>query len=425
MANPRQLRSLILSLSLGTATAALAIVFVLTVVATQSVQAQTFKVIHTFSGGVDGGRPAAGLTVRGGNLFGTTTVGGGGYGTVFTLKPTFSGWIFNTSYSFAAGSDGAYPQARVIFGPNGRAYGTTENGGNQGGDCNIGLAGCGTVFSLAPPVTFCRSILCPWTETVLYRFGYADGSNPFGELVFDQAGNIYGTTHGGGSYRRGVVFKLTPSGGGWTESVLYNFSGSDGENPFSGVTLDNAGKLYGTTESGGAYGRGTIFELTRSQNGWAETFLHSFQTGSDGSEPFAGLIFDPSGNLYGTTPVGGIGNGGTVFKLTRSGGSWTYSLVYSFTGHAIAPCGPTANVVMDGAGDLYGTTGCDGAYNAGTVFKLTPSGDSWTYTSLHDFTGGSDGVQPISNVVFDVSGNLYGTTLGGGSGYGVVWEITP
>jgi uncharacterized repeat protein (TIGR03803 family) len=259
---------------------------------------------------------------------------------------------------------------------------------------------------------------------VLYRFanGGADGANPgSGDLIFDQAGNIYGTTtFGGKGY--GVVYELTPSG---TESVLYAFSGSDGYYPDAGVIFDNAGNLYGTTEDGGLNMLGTVFELTYSIGfGWAESFLYSFQNGNDGNQPSAGLIFDPSGNLYGTTSNGGSGGGGTVFELTPSGGGWTYSLLYSFTGGN--QCGPEGTLVMDGAGNLYGTTQCDGAHNKGSVFKLTPSANGWTYTSLHDFTGGSDGGYPLCNVVFDANGSLYGTTYGGGTqGVGVVWEIMP
>src|SRR5271157_394855 len=418
MANPRQLRNLIFGLSLGAATAALAIAFVLIVVATQPAQAQTFNVLHNFTGAQDGGNPYAGVTMdKAGNLYGTAFHYGAGYGTVYQLKHKGSGWVFNPLYSFTAGSDGAYPAGGVIFGPNGTLYGTTYEGGK----------GYGTVFNLRPKPTACLTALCGWGETVLYRFvGYpTDGAYPGytnGDLIFDQAGKIYGTTENGGSHSYGVVYELTPSGSGWTESVLYNFSGSDGAYPYSGVIFDNAGNLYGTTFEGGLGGVGTVFELTYSI-GWTETFLNSFRNGTDGSYLIAGLIFDQSGNLFGATNNGGQGGGGTVFKLTPSNGSWTYSLVYSFTGGA--ECGPWGNLVMDGAGNLYGTTVCDGAKNAGSVFELTPSGSGWTYTSLHDFTGGSDGALPYCNVVFDANGNLYGTAYAGGSqGVGVVWKIT-
>jgi uncharacterized repeat protein (TIGR03803 family) len=176
---------------------------------------------------------------------------------------------------------------------------------------------------------------------------------------------------------------------------------------------------------------GTVFQLTLSMSGWTENVLYSFQGGSDGSLPDGGLLFDQSGNLYGTTSDYGSGGGGTAFELTPSNGSWTLNAVYGFSGTSGNGCGPKGALLMDGAGSLYGTTYCDGANNAGSVFKLTYSGGSWTYTSLYDFIGGSDGGYPISNVVSDANGNLYGTTSAGGTGSacsggcGVVWEITP
>jgi len=431
MANPRQLRNLTFALSLGVATAALAIAFMLVVAAPQPAQAQTFNVLHTFTGGKDGGAPWAGLTMDGaGNLYGTASEGGitggncglDGCGTVFQLKHKGSGWVFNPLYEFTGGSDGANPEARVIFGPNRTLYGTTNRGGTDGN---------GTVFNVRPFASVCKTVLCPWMETVLYRFtGDPDGHAPeYGDLVFDQAGNIYGTTGSGGN-SFGTVYELTPSGGGWTESVLYAFSHSDGDAPTGGVILDNAGNLYGTTNNGGLFDFGTVFELTYSMGfGWSESFLYSFQNGSDGSNPSAGLIFDQSGNLYGATLHGGSGGGGTVFKLTPSSGGWTFSLVYSLTGTQNHSCGPIGKLVMDGAGNLFGTANCDGEYNAGSVFKLTPSGNSWIYTDLHDFCSYpncSDGGYPRSNVVIDANGNLYGTTSGNGQTqtFSTVWEIT-
>ncbi len=397
-------------------TAGLAIAFALTVVVAQSAQAQTFNVIYTFTDRQDGAFPYAGVTLdKAGNLYGTAFYGGAGYGTVYQLRHNGSGWIVNPLYSFTGGSDGANPYARVIFGPNGTLYGTT----------NMGGYGYGTVFNLRPKPTACLTSRCPWGETVLYAFKGGDGAFPkYGDLLFDQAGNIYGTTHDGGTSGLGTVYELMPSGSGYTESVLYSFASSnDGTNPFNGVIFDNGGDLYGTTGYGGLSIFGTVFELTRSGPGWTENVLYSFLGPTDGAYPLAGLIFDQSGNLYGATTDRGTGGGGTVFELTPSSGTWTYSLVYSFTGGA--ECGPAGTLVMDGAGNLYGTTVCDGAHGKGSVFRLTPSNNGWTYTSLHDFTGGNDGANPSSNVVFDASGNLYGTNLGGSLGYGVVWEITP
>ena len=431
MTSPGQHTSWILSLP--AATIALAITIMLIVVASQPAQAQTFNVIHTFTGGLDGANPYAGVMLdQGGNLYGTAYQGGAaGNGTVYQLKHKGSGWTLNTLYAFAQGGDGdgANPEARVIFGPNGTLYGTTRYGGTgQQQGCE---AGCGTVFNLRPFPSVCKTSLCPWMETVLYAFeGYPiDAADPgYGDLLFDQ-GNIYGTTYVGGSSGLGTVYELTPSGSGWTENILYNFqSSNDGNSPYAGVILDN-GDLYGTTTFGGPSGYGTVFELSPSGSGWTKTVVYGFQGGSDGGILLAGLILGPSGNLYGAASYGGSGSGGTVFELTPSGGGWNYTLIYSFTGGGgeFGPyCGPWGTLVIDGAGNLYGTTYCDGAYNLGSVFELTPSGNSWTYTSLHDFTGGNDGRIPISNVVMDASGNLYGTASAGGSqNNGVVWEITP
>jgi len=435
MASPGQYTIWIFSLP--AATAALAITFMLIAVATQSAQAQTLTVLHNFTGGQDGGSPNSGLTLKGENLYGSTPLYGGfGYGAVYQLKHKISNWIFNPIYSFAGFSDGAHPAARMIFGPNGTLYGTTTYGGGSG--CSG--YGCGTVFNLNPKPTACSAVLCYWNETVLYSFaGPPDGSGPgLGDLIFDQAGNIYGATMNGGSNGMGAVYELKPKGSGWTESVLYSFSGSDGAYPANGMIFDNAGNLYSTTIGGGVYNRGTVFELTPSGSGWTEKVLHSFQNSHDGANPYAGLIFDQSGNLYGATSngsnSGGPPGGGTVFELTPGeNGNWTYTLIYSFNNFiGEYQCGPSSTLAMDGAGNLYGTTVCDGVNGGGNVWELTPSGGSWTYTSLHDFTGGSDGENPVCNVVFDSSGNLYGTTLNGGnlsdcggSGCGVVWEITP
>ena len=401
----------------------LAIVFVLTVAASPAL-GQTFQVLHTFTGGGDSANPFAGVTLDpAGNLYGTTDGGGVGNGTVYKLTRKGSGWTLNVLYTFN-GSDGAQPDAGVIFGSNGTLYGTTYSGGARGS---------GTVFNVRPFPSVCKSALCPWMETVLYAFQGSpnDGANPgLGDLLFDQAGNIYGTTYAGGADNEGTVYELTPSRSGWKQSVLHSFSFTDGAFPSAGVISDNAGNLYGTTDAGGSSTYGTVFELMHS-TGWAENLLYTFQNGNDGLNPNAGLTFDHSGNLYGATRSGGSGGGGTVFKLTPSGGSWTYSLVYSFTGNVGGYCGPIGSLVMDGASNLYGTTSCDGSNGLGSVFKLTPSGNSWTYASLHDFMGGSDGEYPYCSVAFDSSGNLYGTTFYGGdlncrgTGCGVVWEIMP
>lgn len=391
-------------------------------------QAQTYTVLHSFTGGSDGGGPYAGLSMdRGGNLYGTTAAGGSGHGTVFELSRRGSGWLFHPLYDFAGGNDGEGPLARVIFGPNGTLYGTTYAGGNVG--CSGGY-GCGTVFNLRPPVTICRAVFCKWVETVLYRFnGDSDAANPlFGDVIFDQAGKIYGTTDNGGGQGCGgigcgTVFQLSPGSGGWSESVLYRFTGDggDGANPYAGLLLDGAGNLYGTTKAGGPVSNGTIFQLSPSGSGWAESVLYGFDAANDGFWPVGGLIFDQSGNLIGATTSGGVNAGGIAFQFTRPG---TEGVLTSFVGHLEG--GVYGSLTMDAAGNLYGMNYDDGAYDHGSVFKLSPSLDGWTYTDIYDFTGGPDGQCPYGNVLIDAQGNLYGTAeLGGQYGAGVVWEITP
>ncbi len=420
MTNPGQLPASVWPCSLRTAVFALALVCVLVPLTALSPQAQTLTVLHYFTGGVDGAYPDAGLTMDGdGNLYGTTF--GAGYsnsnGSAYKLTHKNGGWTFAPLHTFTGGDDGGLPYAGVVFGPDGTLYGTTSQGGAYGQ---------GTVFRLQPPPHFSPNLLAPWDETVLYSFqGGNDGANPYGAVTFDPTGNIYGTTYAGGGPRggNGTVYQMTPSGGGhWTENVIYSFSNSDGSIPLSSLTRDNSGNLYGTTVAGGANGYGTIYELSYSAgSGWAQSFLYSFNANGV-ANPYVGLIFDPSGNLYGATADGA----GGIFKLTPSDGTWTYSLLYG-SGGGISACGARGNLVRDGEGNLYGTTYCDGSN--GTIFKLTPINGGWTYTTLYYFTGDNDGYWPASNVVMDASGNLYGTTFGGGpygdGGYGVVWELTP
>jgi uncharacterized repeat protein (TIGR03803 family) len=400
-----------------------------TLLAVSAAHAQTFTVLHEFTGASDGGNPYAGVTLDArGNLYGTaSSYYGQGNGTVYKLTLTGSTWVLDPIYSFTTVDDGRHPLAGVVFGPDGLLYGTTLGGGAQNG------SGFGTVFKLRPAASACKTALCPWTEAALYSFLGTDGSQPaFGDPIFDQAGNSYGTTEEGGEEGVGVVYELTPSGGGWTESVLHSFGGSgDGAYPQNGLIFDGAGNLYGTTFAGGAR-CGIVFQLVPSDGNWTENVLYTFQNGADGCLAHTGLIFDRSGNLYGATGYGGAGGGGTVFELSPSGGGWVYSLLYSFTGMLTNDgCGPVGTLVMDTAGNLYGTTLCDGAYNLGSVFKLTRSSGGWIYTSLHDFIGGSDGGDPYSNVVFDAEGNLYGTAGAGGTssqctgGCGTIWEIAP
>lgn len=411
-------------------------------------QAQTYRVLYTFSGRQDGGSPRAGLSMdAAGTLYGITTQGGNfggpitggicqsedGCGTVFKLSPNGSGWTLTRLHAFK-GKDGAFPWGGVSFGPDGNLYGTTWSGGGPGGN----IWGAGTVFSLRPPSAPCKTTQCEWTHTVLYRFsGWSDGAGPgSGMLLIDQSGDLYGTTAFGGANSWGTVYKLTHSPDGWVESVLFSFSdGPDGSEPNSGVVFDNSGNLVGTTNTGGEYNCpgdscGTLFQLRRSGDEWTEQVLHDFRGGDDGYWPRSAPIVDGVGNLIGTTINGGSGGGGTVYMLSPSGSGWSFTTLYAFTGFN---SGPSDSLIMDAAGNLYGTTYEDGAYGHGNVFKLSPSLNGWQYTSLYDFTGGSDGGLPESRVLLDSRGNLFGTTTGGGTGScnpnwagcGVVWEITP
>jgi hypothetical protein len=397
--------------------------------------AQTFTVLHTFTGD-DGSSPFSGVTVdRAGNLYGTTKYGGIGScdlgcGVLFKLAPQGSGWNFAPLYKFAGPSDGKAPIARIVFGPDGRLYGTTLLGGNN-------TVNGGTVFTLTPPPTACRSA-CSWVKTTLWSFGQNNGDahNPgYGDLVFDAAGNIYGTTEEGGATQPpcgpgcGTVFMLSRSQGSWSETLIYQFGDGPGFHPYAGVAFDGNGNLYGTAPYGGSADWGLAYELSPSNGSWSPTILYNFSP-QTGGVPSAGLLPDNAGNLYGATGTAAGDSGGTVFELSPSGLDWNFTLVYSFDSLAH----PFASLTMDAAGNLYGTTLSGGSFRHGNVFKLTRTGDSWTYTSLYDFTGGSDGGQPYGNVALDAAGNLYGTAEGGGSdagqclvvsGCGVVWQITP
>ena len=226
----------------------------------------------------------------------------------------------------------------------------------------------------------------------------------------------------------GVVYKLTPSGSGWTETLLYSFVGNEGEQPIGGVVFGRSGNLYGVFEQGGPAGRGAVYQLSPSGGSWTEQTLQGVDGRDDGAYPVGGLIIDSSGNLYGTTSCCGYGGGGTAFELMPgSGGGWTFNTLYRLPGNGVG-LGPVDKLLMDGAGNLYGTSyqGGDIYGGRGAVFKLSFSNGRWWYTSLHDFSGPpNDGAEPHSNLVFDASGNLWGTTTRGGQhDAGVVFEIT-
>jgi len=377
-------------------------------------QAQTFSVLYAFKGSPDGSFPSSNL-VRdsAGNLYGTTSLGGtgtacysNGCGTVFKIDSSGNETILHNF----DGPDGEYPLAGLIRDGSGNFYGTTTQGGSYDG---------GVVFKMDPT----------GAETVLYNFtGGNDGGGPNAGLVRDGVGNLYGTTLQGGSTTCavggcGVVFKLDPTG---TETVLHAFNGPDGEAPYAGVILGPGGNLYGTTFAGGSStcghgGCGVVFKLAPSGE---ETVLHNFAYGTEGANPYASLLMDKAGNLYGTASDRGtktcLSGCGTVFKLDPVGNE---TVLLRFSGYPTDGEYPQAGVVMDAAGNLYGTTLDGGANITGTVFKLDSSGKE---TLLHNFVYSSDAAFPYAGVILDSAGNLYGAgQLGGPGGYGTVFKIVP
>jgi len=380
-----------------------------------------FKVLARVSGGLYWGLTFDSKR----NLYGTT-IGGGAYsdGSVFQLTRSPDGkWSQNVLHDFNCATDGCAPNGSLIFDAKGRLYGAaSEWGAGYGG---------GTIFELTSSGTG------GWDFSVLYSFcavyGCPDGAGPNG-VVLDNGGSLYGTAASGGLYDMGTVFELTAGSAGWTQSVLHSFgSQSDGSDPLDALAFDKAGNLLGTTFRGGAYGYGTVFRLKNATaNSWKEWILYSFCPGgfpcNDGMHPYAGVVFDGSGNIYGTTTQGGHNicgetHCGTVFKLTpNQNGHWKETVLYEFPDPANGSF-PTGGVVRDKAGNLYGATVAGGigpcTGGCGVAYKLEPRAHGkWKYNVLHKFTQG-DGWQPLGGLIFNGKGNLYGTA------YSTVFEITP
>lgn len=401
-----------------------------------------YKILHVFKSG--NSVPSSGLAVDAhGNAYGTTAEGcASSGGTVYEMSPTTG---YHLLYHFSCyDSGGNGPQGNLAIDSAGNLYGATTYGGNTSGACGSSRRTCGTVFELSPPSNGTGL----WTETVLYAFcgTNCDEVNPESGVIMDSQGNLYGTASD-------VVFELSPpvsGNGAWTETVLYTFCSekncTDGEYPVGGLIFDEGGNLYGTTTAGGTSGGGTVFELSPGANGWIEGVLYSFcsqPSCPDGLQPRSGLIFDASGNLYGTTSAGGHSasgcayNGfsgcGIVFALTPSvSGSWAETIVHAFSGNDGAT--PLAGVVLDPEGSVYGTTyqggtgpspNCDDV-DCGTVFKLTPENNGQWRASVFRFADDLTGSNPTTPVSLDSAGNVYGTTTVGGGleGGGVLFRIT-
>jgi uncharacterized repeat protein (TIGR03803 family) len=387
------------------------------------------KVLHRFSGGGDGSVPFGNLLFDpAGNLFGTTAVGGvHNWGVVFELLPQEGGgWTEKVLHSFNLnGTDGIEPQGGLARDVAGNLYGATVGGG----DYNCFGNPCGTVFELTPGADG------SWKEKILHSFQGSDGDTPVGALIIDAAGNLYGTTAYGG-YNNcanedlgcGTVFELMPEAdGSWKEKVLYKFNADDkhGSQPFAGLIFDNAGNLYGTTVYGGTYDEGTVFELLPEAEGrWTEKVLHSFgKTPDDGINSTTSLILDAAGNLYGTNSGGGgaacynneFGCGNVFELIPKADGGWMEKVLHTFSIDGPDGFAPYGSLTFDAAGNLYGTTSSGGAYFAGTAFELTPTaGGDWIEKVLHNFGNGNDGGAPYTGLIFDAADHLYGTTGGGG-----------
>ncbi len=404
-----------------------------------------FKVIHSFKGPPSDASYVVSRLVfdAQGNLYGTSANGGAAsQGTVFKLSPNGDGtWAESVIYSLCSVSvdgeclDGAVPWAGLVLGAKGNLYGTTTGGGSQYNCPIVGMYGCGVVFELSPP----HNPGGTWTETVLYNFcsmfsgtNCLDGYTPQAPLVFDAQGNLYGTSDGGnghapGGSGGGMVFELSPAAGVWKQTVLYNFCSigrgeacPDGDFPYlAGVTFNSSGNLYGTTAAGGStktHGGGTVYELSPGVGGWAEKVLAALPSSANGyREPSGGIAIDPAGNLYGTFEL----PGGGVFELNPETGRRRVFLFNGADGYE-----PLGGVTLDTKrGVLYGTTA---GGLIGNIFEIDSKGNE---TVLYTFCSQSncvDGQDPWGTLVQDKAGNLYGTTeFGGEYGAGVVFEITP
>lgn len=435
----------------------------------------TETILYSFTDFAGGEYPTSGLILDSkGNLYGVTEFGGNpncenlggdnqGCGVVFELSNSGNGtWTESVLHTFD-GNDGAFAYGNLTLDSSGNLYGTTTGG--PGSYCS---EGCGTVFRVSPNQDG------SWTETVLYIFaGGPDGINPVGNLLLDDSGDLYGVTQGGGSdacyYDCGIVFELTPKhSGNWTETIITRFAPTNlsqplGDAPAGGLLRDSQGNLYGTASLGGSFqgpcssgGCGTVFKITSLGQRWSTNVIYAFPPSLSGLVPQAGLLSDSAGDMFGTTVTGGKGycsyyGCGTIFEMqAQPSGVWKNILLHAFDG-ASEGAGPESSLISDSSGNLYGTAAyggdayCTSSYESpcgGTVFELTPAGDSWQFKVLHHFRGyppkalNDDGAVPEGSLLMDSQGNLYGTTAQGGfggpycsDGYyigcGTVYELSP
>lgn len=384
--------------------------------------ANTTQVIYSFAGGSGGEYTDTELVMdSAGNLYGTSVQGGTfGGGTVFEVTSSGSGWNHTVLYNFTGGADGGEPYKGVTLDAHGNLYGTAVTGG--GGSCE---GGCGVVYKLTNSGG-------SWTQGVIHTFtGGDDGSGPGSPVAFDKHGNLYGMTPTGGAMGFGVVYEMKPgANGSWNLGVIHAFTGgTDGLGGSAGrLLLDAAGNVYGVSTVGGANGFGNVFEIMPSGGKWQLTTLYSFKDQPDGASPYGGVIFDTDGNLYGTTYYAGANDVGTAYKLAHNNGSWTESVIYNFKGGSDGDS-PISTLVRDATGHLYGTTSDGGAASCGcgTIFRLAPgSGGTWTESIVYRFPGAPKAGFAYNGMVSDGKGNFYGATVHGGTGNdGAIYKLTP
>jgi uncharacterized repeat protein (TIGR03803 family) len=404
-------------------------------------------VLHNFSDAqsyVNGYSPEGRLLIndKTGSLFGVTDEGGdqvcdgylvsqeeyGGCGGVFELSDNVHGVpkVFQRIHDFLPNNDGAFPFTALTSDTKGNLYGTAPEGGDL--TC-AGDYGCGVVFEEIAPVDGGK-----WTQKILHTFTgtKGDGAFPGAALKLDPTSKVlYGTTCDGGPDFSGTVFSLTPKGNTYTYAVIHDFKGgSDGGCPQGQFAIDPSGNLYGTTALGGNNGFGVVFELKQGAKTWTEVVLHDFAgSPTDGNNPTFGLVFDGSGNLFGASRYGGANDDGAVFELSPNGPAWKESLLYSFMDSSDGEEPTGDKLAIDSNGDLFGTTEYGGTNSDGTIFELTNNAGTYTFTPLYSFcalTDCTDGANPNGGVILDNSGNLYGTTEFGGTGdVGVAYMFTP